>query len=99
MRQRGLILAGGHKRFGNLPALLFPVYLKSRSRAHKIRCANQLRQIGLAIRLARLIKVAAGTECEEAFPSVVFFCFPAYLPTCIKSSGALLANSFGRRNS
>ena len=34
-----------------LAALLYPVYLKVRSRMHEISCANQLRQIGLAIHM------------------------------------------------
>ncbi len=34
-----------------LAALLFPVYLRVRSRMYAISCANQLRQIGLAIRI------------------------------------------------
>ena len=34
-----------------LAALLYPVYLKVRSRTHEISCANQLRQIGLAIHM------------------------------------------------
>ncbi len=34
-----------------LAALLFPVYLRVRSRMYVIRCADQLRQIGLAIRI------------------------------------------------
>jgi prepilin-type N-terminal cleavage/methylation domain-containing protein len=34
-----------------LAALLFPVYLKVRSRVYEVRCADQLRQIGLAIRM------------------------------------------------
>ncbi|MFA0757535.1 MAG: hypothetical protein NOOUEUKL_000182 [Candidatus Fervidibacter sp.] len=34
-----------------LAALLYPVYLKVRSRVYEVRCADQLRQIGLAIRM------------------------------------------------
>ena len=34
-----------------LAALLYPVYLKVRSRLYEFHCANQLRQIGLAIRM------------------------------------------------
>ena len=34
-----------------LAALLFPVYLKVRSRVYQTSCANQLRQIGIAIHM------------------------------------------------
>ncbi len=34
-----------------LSALLFPVYLRVRSRMYEVRCANQLRQIGIAIHM------------------------------------------------
>jgi len=34
-----------------LAALLYPVYLKVRSRVYEVRCADQLRQIGVAIRM------------------------------------------------
>lgn len=34
-----------------LAALLYPIYLKVRSRMYAISCANQLRQIGLAIKM------------------------------------------------
>jgi len=60
-----------------LAALLYPVYLKVRSRMYEINCANQLRQIGLAIRM--YVKDYAAEETPYAMPVVPGTLYPYYL--------------------
>lgn len=59
-----------------LAALLFPVYLKLRSKMYEISCANQLRQIGIAL------KIYAQDHVRDN-PYVVTYLgklYPNYLP-------------------
>ena len=60
-----------------LTALLFPVYLNIRSRMYEISCANQLRQIGLAIRM--YVKDYAEEETPYAMPVIPGALYPYYL--------------------
>jgi len=60
-----------------LAALLYPVYLKVRSRMYEISCANQLRQIGLAIRL--YVKDYSAEETPYAMPILLGALYPHYI--------------------
>lgn len=52
-----------------LSALLFPVYLRVRTKMYAVRCANQLRQIGLAI---RMYVQDQGEDTPYSLPSMDF---------------------------
>lgn len=60
-----------------LAALLFPVYLRVRARMYEISCANQLRQIGLALRL--YVKDYSAEETPYAMPIFLGALYPHYL--------------------
>ncbi|MDW8029943.1 MAG: type II secretion system protein [Armatimonadota bacterium] len=60
-----------------LAAFLFPVYLKVRSRMHEISCANQLRQIGVAIRM--YVKDYSQEETPYAMPIFLGALYPHYI--------------------
>ncbi len=59
-----------------LAALLFPVYLKVRKRIHAINCANQLRQIGLAI---RMYAHDQGDDTPYSMPIRLGQLYPSYV--------------------
>ena len=69
-----------------LAALLYPVYLKVRSRMYEINCANQLRQIGLAIRM--YVKDYAAEETPYAMPVIPGTLYPYYLKDESEQDGA-----------
>ncbi len=60
-----------------LAALLYPVYLRVRARIYETSCANQLRQIGLAIRL--YVKDYSAEETPYAMPLFLGALYPHYL--------------------
>jgi prepilin-type N-terminal cleavage/methylation domain-containing protein len=61
-----------------LAALLYPIYLKVRSRVYETSCANQLRQIGLAIRMY-VKDYSPEEETPYAMPVIPGTLYPYYL--------------------
>lgn len=60
-----------------LAALLFPVYLRVRSRMYEISCANQLRQIGVAI---KIYVYEHGDDTPYSMPHSLVKIYPHYVP-------------------
>lgn len=70
-----------------LAALLFPVYLNVRTRMYTISCANQLRQIGLAL---RMYVHDHGDETPYAIPHRLGQLYPHY----VSDKGLLVCTYF-----
>ncbi len=60
-----------------LAALMYPVFLRVRSRVYVVSCASQLRQIGLAIRM--YVKDYCGEDTPYCIPISLGLLYPNYV--------------------